>query len=480
MTRSTYFAAAVLLAIGLDVTAQEVRQVAGRQYVHDGSSWLQLDGAGREYPVHPQVITVKLAEGVSRSAEAMLHESLGGEVLRRARTGFIDVEIEAGTDVLDATLAYLSSDLIEIAEPNTFGQYLIVPDDPSYGSQYHLPIMSAEEVWDVTTGDPSVVVAILDSGTDFTHEDLGTGGDAYQNIWLNSGEDAWSNPDNPASGNGIDDDNHGYIDDWKGWDFNHNTNDSRGTNFHGTAVAGATGAKTNNATGVAGIAGGWNAPGALLMIGGVGDSAPNGSILDDAILYAGENGAQVVQMSLTVGPSSAIDAAIQMVYDTYNMVVICASGNGFSPAVSYPSSNPNVIAVGATDASDLKASFSNHGPDLDVSAPGVGILMPDLNDSYISSSGTSFAAPLASGVVALMLSVNPNLTNDEVRQILRDTADKVGGYDYNWNASMPGHSFELGYGRVNADAAVAAADNGSIFADGFESGNTSSWSTTTP
>ncbi len=75
-----------------------------------------------------------------------------------------------------------------------------------------------------------------------------------------------------------------------------------------------------------------------------------------------------------------------------------------------------------------------------------------------------------------MLSVNPDLTNVEIRQILRDTADKVGGYDYNWNMSMPGHSFELGYGRVNARRAIEAANTGNIFADGFESGDTTSWS----
>ena len=477
-TTASCLVALALLAASFTASASETRELSGHQYVNDDGRWLYLDATGKRFQVNDRVITVKLAPGTSRGAEEALHEDLGGEVLRRAITGFIDVEIDAGRDVFEALDAYLASELVEIAEPNTFGEYTIIPDDPSYGTQYQYPITDAEEAWDVTTGDPVAVVAILDSGTEFTHVDLGTGADAYQNIWLNDGEDAWADPTNPATGNGIDDDGNGYVDDWKGYDFANNNNDGSGPFFHGTAVAGCTGAKTNNGTGVAGMAGGWNGPGARLMVGGVGDAAPNGAVLDDAILYAGENGAQVVQMSLSVGPSAAIDAAIQMVYDVYNMTLICSSGNGGTDTVGYPSSNPNVIAVGATDAADLRAGFSQHGPDLEVSAPGVNIFTTDLNNGYLTTGGTSFSSPLTSGVVALMISVNPSLTNAEIRQILHDTADKVGPYDYNWNASMPGHSFELGYGRINAEAAVLASNAGFLFADGFESGDTLSWSST--
>ncbi len=481
MRRIPSLIATVLLCTSLTASAAEVRELSGQKYVKEGRHWMSLDATGKQqFQVNPRVITVRLTPGTAGDAEAALHADLEGEVLRRARTGFIDVEIDAGRDVFEAIDAYLASGLVEIAEPNTFGEYMIVPDDTLYGSQWHLPIMNAEEAWDVTPGAPGAVVAILDSGTEFSHEDLGTGGDAYQNVWLNAGEDAWSDPDDPATGNGVDDDGNGYVDDWKGYDFSNNNNDSSGTFFHGTAVAGCTGAKTHNATGVAGIAGGWNAPGARLMIGGVGDDFPDGAALDDGILYAAENGAQVVQMSLSVSQSAAIDAAIQMAHDVYNVTVICASGNGFAPSVSYPASNSNVIAVGATNAADQRVDFSNHGPNLEVSAPGEGILMPNLNDGYSTSSGTSFSAPLTSGVVALMVTVNPTLTNAEIRQILHDTADKVGGYDYNWDPSMPGHSFELGFGRVNAEAAVLAANAGFLFADGFETGDTTSWSSTTP
>lgn len=461
----------------LPLTAAEERVLLGKSYVQDSGSWYQVDEAGRRYQVDPRVITIKPRSGVAETAARSLHRQLEGTELRRASTGFVDVEIESDQDVFEVIDAYLASGLVEIAEPNTFGEYHAMPDDPQYGSQFHFPIMQADDAWDITTGSPDVIIAVLDSGTEFSHEDMGLGTDAYQNIWLNPGEDAWSDPNDPSTGNGIDDDMNGYVDDWKGYDFSNDNNNSEGSFFHGTAVAGAVAAKTHNGTGVAGMAGGWNGPGARLMIAGVGDSGPNGSVLDDAILYAAENGAHVVQLALSVGPSSAIDAAIQTAVDNHNMVIICSSGNSGATSVGYPSSNADVIAIGATDSSDMKASFSNHGPDVEVSAPGVGILMPDLNDGYGPSSGTSFSSPLTSGVVALMLAVNPNLTNDEVRQILHDTADKVGGYNYNWDAGMPGHSFELGYGRVNALSAVQAAQavDSQIFADGFESGDTSAW-----
>ncbi len=451
---------------------------AARQYVREGGSWMQVDPDGSRYEIDPRVITVKFREGVSRASQQALHASLGAVELRRAITGFADVEVAAGQDVFAAIDAYLASGLVEIAEPNTFGRYQIEPDDPMYPSQWHLPKVMAPEAWDSVTGDPLAIIAVLDSGTEFTHEDLGTGADAYQNIWLNDGEDAWSDPDDPSTGNGVDDDSNGFIDDWKGWDFGNGNNDPSGPFFHGTAVAGVAAAKTHNVTGVAGAAGGWNGPGARIMIGGVGDAAPNGAVLDDAILYAGAMGAHVIQLSLAVGQSAAIDAAVQAARDVYDMSVICSSGNGGQDMVSYPASNPDVMAIGATTQDDLKADFSNHGPDLEISAPGVDIVTTDTGDGYTTTGGTSFSSPLVSGVVALMLATVPNLSNEAIRQILKDTADKVGGYDYNWNPAMPGHSFELGYGRLNAENAIAGALV--IFTDGFESGDVSSWSSSAP
>ncbi|MCP4902240.1 MAG: S8 family serine peptidase [bacterium] len=475
---------AILLIGALASTAaaqDETRYIGERMFTRDGAYWVQHDPDGNQYDVQPDVITVKFRDELTLVAQSVLHDRLDAEVLRSAVTGFIDVRIDSNKDVFEAIDEYMASGLIEIAEPNTFGRYLAIPDDPSYGSQWQWPIVDAEEAWDLNTGDPSIIVAVLDSGTEFSHEDLGMGADAYQNVWLNAGEDAWSSPNDPTTGNGVDDDLNGYVDDWKGYDFSSGNNDSEGSYFHGTAVAGMIAAKSNNGVGIASVAGGWNNAGVSIMIAGVGDTAPDGSVIDDATLYAIDKGAHIVQLSLTVGQSSAIDAAFDLAYNTENMTIICASGNDGTDSVGYPSSNVNVIAVGSTTSSDLRSSFSNHGPDVEVSAPGSSIYTLDLNDGYGSTSGTSFAAPLTSGVAALMLSTNPDLTNVQIRQLLKDTADKVGGYDYNWDPAMPGHSYELGYGRVNADQAIqAAASYGFIFEDGFESGDVSSWSSYKP
>src|SRR5690606_29563221 len=226
-------------------------------------------------------------------------------------------------------------------------------------------------------------------------------------------------------------------------------------------VAGIVAAKTHNGFGVAGVAGGFgigdgfSIPGAKVMVVGVGDTAPVTAILDDAILYAIDNGARVITMSLTVGQTSAIDAALVEAWNS-GLLIDCASGNSAN-AVSYPARDPNVIAVGATTQPDSLASFSCRAAEQGVASPGVNILSCVYGDGFAAGDGTSFAAPIVGGIAALMFSVNPGLTNVDARQILRDTADKVGPYNYNWNPGLPGHSQELGYGRVNARAAVEAA-----------------------
>lgn len=464
-------AVTVILIVGASGVHAQRFGHAGQSYLKEGARWIQQEPNGQRFVIDSEVITVKFRDSALRSSQEALHRSLGVRELRRASTGFVDLQIPAGVDVFQIIDAYLASPMIEVAEPNTLGQWTAVPDDTRYASQSWLPLVSAAQAWDINSGDSAIIVAVLDSGTEFTHEDLGFGTDAYQNVWLNPGEDAWSDPDDPATGNGVDDDMNGFVDDWKGWDFANDDNVSSGSFFHGTAVAGAVAAKTNNAKGVAGMAGGFGGPGVRVLIAGVGDDGPLGAAVDDGILYAAAMGAKIVQLSLSMGSSAAIDAAVDEVYDNQNMLVICASGNGGGTSVSYPSSLPKVIAVGATTTSDTRASFSQHGPNVEVSAPGTSFVTLTLNNGYASTSGTSFSAPLVSGVVALMWSLDPSRQNTEIRQILRDSADKVGGYNYNWNASMPGHSFELGYGRVNAENALLSVLK-DLFDDGFEGGDT--------
>jgi subtilisin family serine protease len=449
----------------------------GKLYQRINNQWMVTETMAQQpvtFQVNTHEITVKLAARSDRASFNQLLSAKQWSVNREASTGFIDINVTASGDFQAAYFALENSGLFAVVEANTYGQYGLVPNDAQYGSQWNMPIVQAEDAWDRNTGSASVVVAVLDSGTEFNHDDLGMGTDGYENIWLNPGEDAWSDPTDPSTGNGIDDDNNGYVDDWKGYNFDQNTNNGSGAFFHGTAVAGVVAAKTNNGTGVAGLAGGNNSPGVSIMIGNVGNTAPNGAVLDDAIIYAAENGADIVQLSLTVGTSAALEAAIDLAYNTHGLLVICSSGNSGGGSVGYPSSLPLVMSIGSTDQTDSRSSFSQFGPNVEIAAPGSSIRTTDLNDGYLTTSGTSFSSPLVSGLAGLILSHQPGLTNVQLRDILNQTADKVGGYDYNHDAGMPGRSLELGYGRINAEAALIMAESlgvgsGLIFANGFES-----------
>lgn len=398
----------------------------------------------------------------------------GFSIIRKASTGFMDIRVPQTNNYEESLRLLQNSGYFSIVEENTIGYYALTPNDTEYGLQWHLPQISAESAWNLNTGSSDIVVAVLDSGTEFTHSDLGEGTDGFNIFWHNPGEDAWSDPTNPSTGNGVDDDGNGYTDDWIGYNFDLGNNNPTGTFFHGTAVAGVVAAKTNNNNGVAGIAGGNNSKGTSIMIGNVGNTAPNSSVLDDAILYAAANGANIVQLSLSVGQSSAIDAAITEAYVNQGLLIINAAGNSGASSVGYPASNPLVMAIGASNTSDQKASFSQYGTDLEVSAPGTNIRTTDLSNSYTTTSGTSFSAPLTSGVASLVWGRHPSLSNAQVREILQDSADKVGGYDYNQDPGDPGRSLEMGYGRINAHSALVLSDAyvtpiiNLIFKNGFE------------
>jgi subtilisin family serine protease len=209
---------------------------------------------------------------------------------------------------------------------------------------------------------------------------------------------------------------------------------------------GTYGARTNNALDVAGIAGGWGDQPGSKILGVTMGMVPTTAELADSIVYAVDNGARVITMSLGVDETAGINAALA--YAVANDVFVdCASGNDYGP-VSYPANNPDVMAVGASDDQDLIADFSNHGPEIEVAAPGVhiGSTAPNQGQSFLD--GTSMAAPHVAGVAALVFSANPALTGAEVRQIIRDTADDKGA---------AGWDQYFGDGRINAHAAVLAA-----------------------
>ena len=457
---------ALLLTFLCTLTAGAASETfRGKTFDRTADGLILVDGP-RSYAVDATTISVRFhdeAGGLAAFREAW--RARGGDqellqlpAIRSNVLGIHDLALLSGQDPLDLARRLEATGLVAWAEPNTIGEWVATPSDPRFADQWHLrnvgqtggasdADIDADEGWDQQTGTPSVVVGILDSGTDIDHVDL------VANLWKNAAE---------TPGNGQDDDGNGFVDDFDGWNFEAGNGNPRSTNGHGTNVAGIVAARTDNGTGVSGIAGGFGAAGgSRLMPVKVGTSGPNGAILDDAILYAANNGAKVITMSLTVGSSQAINDALAFAYGTKGVFIDCASGNNSSSSVAYPASNPNVMAVGATDHNDLRASFSNYGSLLEVVAPGVNVLTTGLSNSYQTNSGTSFSAPCVAGGAALLFSKNGTLTNVQVRQALKDGADDLGS---------AGFDVFTGYGRLNVRRSlelVAPSTCEDVDGDGF-------------
>ncbi len=300
---------------------------------------------------------------------------------------------------------------------NTFAD---VPDIG--GNSWNVDLVKAPEVWARGYTGQDTVVAVIDTGVDYNHIDL------RNNIWTNTKE---------IAGNSIDDDGNGYIDDIQGWNFVDNINDTIDRNGHGTHVAGTI-AGENNGFGVTGVA--YNAK--IMPVKVLSDSG-SGSVssITKGIYYAVNQGANVINLSLGSDfPNSSLASAVEYA-SSKGVVVVMAAGNNGLPIISYPASYANQwgLAVGAVNQNNNIADFSNR-PGISqlayVTAPGVSIYSSVPGDQYANYSGTSMAAPHVAGVVALMLSANPNLTDSQVRQIITQTAGN--------NAPNPDTGFSVG------------------------------------
>ncbi|MFH1445671.1 MAG: S8 family serine peptidase [Nanoarchaeota archaeon] len=355
-------------------------------------------------------------------------------------------------------LKELSSD-IEYAGPNHLMQPLYDPNDPYWGTSgawgqayldlYGLDSIQTSSAWEITQGE-DVVVAVIDSGVDYIHEDL------QANIWNNPGE---------IPNNNIDDDDNGLIDDIVGWDFNANDNDPDDFLGHGTHCAGIIAAVINNNLGVAGVA-----PRAKIMaIKGLGPTGGREDALINALHYAAEMGADVISNSWGGQADPATSPLCDAVTYARNRgsVVIASAGNDDSNVNDFIIAGcDGSIGVAAVDWNDEKASFSNWGTGIDVTAPGVNILslrgkdtdmygdglhiipQGDSQGKYYVASGTSMSGPYAAGVTALIKALNPTYNVAQVENVLMSSADDLGD---------PGYDIYYGWGRINAVNAVGLA-----------------------
>ena len=348
--------------------------------------------------------------------------------------------------------AFEESNLIEAVAYNYLRPTLadkIVPNDPKYSEQWSLPLIKLPQAWGIEKGNRDVVIAIIDSGIDYRHDDL------KPKIWVNPDEI----PDN-----GLDDDGNGYIDDMHGWDFTDAPNLQAEGDFiegdnepidesgHGTHVAGIAGAMPNNGIGIAGVA--WNCP---LMAVRAGLSLGGGSRMQDddsaaAIVYAADNGASIINMSWGSSQHSfVIQDAIDYAH-ARGAVLIGAAGNSQEAESIFPAGYRKVISVASTNQHKQRFYKSNFGASVDIGAPGNAILSTQIDNDYRILTGTSMAAPHVAGVAALMRSKRPSLTHEEVRQILINTAGVVLQED----SDEPDPKL-AGAGTINAESALLAS-----------------------
>ena len=364
-----------------------------------------------------------------------------------------------------------NNQLIRFIRVPVFYKALLNPNDPFYqnNGQWHLNKILTTDTWDITTGGGNAIVAVLDNGVEWSHTDLGN------NLFLNSAEDDWQDPNDPTSGNNIDDDKNGYVDDWKWWNTeakNNNTYNASSMN-HGTLTTGIIAAKTNNNIGVAGVSGGWgSSPGIKLMHVKVASGTSTKDLyIADGIEYAVDNGANVI--SISYGGTEDLDGyigdAINYAKDNGVVVVASAGNNPKEKDIYYPARHEYVIAVGNTTQFDLRNSTSCYKGPLDISAPGTDIKTTTISNSYGSFTGTSCSCPVVAGVISLMLSQNPCLTPSQIDYILKRTSSAYTSFDSPYNHhpyfNQNGkdiRSFyhdEYGYMIVNAYQAVKVAQN---------------------
>jgi RHS repeat-associated protein len=377
-------------------------------------------------------LLVRFRDGVSQKDKETILATHG--VRRKQQlegdSGFEKLELPAGRDAKAAVMQLLQNPQVQFAEPNfLISKEDLTPNDPQFNEQWALQNtgqnggqfgsdIKAATAWDKTTGSTSTVIAVIDSGIDFTHPDLAN------NQWTN-----------PKSEKG----------DLHGWDFVNNNAEITDEQGHGTAVAGIIAAEGNNSVGITGVM--WRAS---LMSLRVLDNTGTGDVANavQAIDYAVAHGAQVINLSWgTSGESAALKDAIERALRR-NVVVVCSAGNGGKDLDAnpyYPASFglKDLITVAGTDNFDQPASWSNYGArTVTVAAPGTDILTTQINGAYRSVTGTSAAAPIVTGIAGLVKTSQPGANAAQIARAISDSARKI--------ASLSG--------KVSSGGVVSAVD----------------------
>jgi len=343
----------------------------------------------------PGEVLVRFKESASMAAANYVHSRIDSVLVEEVPGGIERVKIKDGLTVEEAVEEYLKNPEVEYAQPNYIKHIYTVPNDTSFNELWGLhntgqavngtagtvdADIDAPEAWDIDTGSSTTIVAVLDTGADYTHPDLSA------NIWSNTGETSCSD--------GVDNDANGYTDDCNGWDFWADDNDPSDFHSHGTHVAGIIGAVGNNSTGVAGV--NWTTKIMALRVGGVSGAISTSAELS-AISYAVANGAKIINASFGATVFDQLEYDAIKTAGEAGVLFVAAAGNGGIDSIGdnndllppYPASYDlsNIISVAATDQNDNLAGFSNYGPvSVDVAAPGT--------NTYSTMPGFGYGSPV--------------------------------------------------------------------------------------
>lgn len=378
------------------------------------------------------IVLTSLSKLFPTATKTTTTQSLG-QSMAPDLSDFYVAKYEGNQHIVTVINALLKDEQILYVEPSYIYKTSFIPNDASFSLQTYFNKLQVTQAWDVLKDASSVIIGIVDSGSDLKHEDLAA------NIYINTADPV----------NGIDDDKDGYIDNYYGWDFVGNSastmlpdNDPSvmsDTTDHGVHVSGIASAVSNNAKGVASIA--FNAK---LMIIKAGADNNGKSIYKgyEGIKYAADHGAKIINCSWG-GPGGGqfgqemIDYAVAK-----GCLVVAAAGNESTEEPGYPAAYKGVFSVSSVTNSDVKSGFSNYGYTVDISAPGSSIYNTLNGNRYGSLSGTSMATPMVASAAALVQAKYPNYNGLQIGEVLRTTADPI-------DAINPAYANKLGKGRLN-------------------------------
>ncbi len=389
-------------------------------------------------------LLVKYKNGTASPSAFSMNAQMGATVLEEfPDLGWQRVKLPANLSVKQAVSSYKSSAEVEVAQPNFYYHLLNTSNDARFSELYAMQKISAPAAWDLSTGSATTVVANIDTGILYNHEDLAA------NMWRNTSE---------VPGNGVDDDGNGFTDDYYGYDFFYNDSDpTDDAGGHGTHTSGTIGAVGNNSLGVVGV--NWNVQLMAIKI-----YSPNGSDSTSAMLINAYNYVRMMKnrgVNIRVtnnsyggcGEACGYDQATKDAIDALGnagVLQVFAAGNSGQNVETtpfYPASytSPSILTVAASDQSDNRVGFSNFGAtSTDLAAPGLGILSTVISGGYGFSSGTSMATPHVTGAAALLASYNPNLSAASLKATLMNSVDALP----QWNGLVKSG------GRLNAAKAL--------------------------